>query len=103
MLITPSHGIRSPHRRLFTAGWSDDKGPNEDTPTFPVYFRIQRVADKLTFSTSADGNTFTPYGDPDTLTMPDLSTDVYVGFMGSAHTNPDVAQVKFDKVTLTTP
>src|SRR5439155_12585025 len=41
MLITPMHGIRSPHRRMFTAGWSDDVGPNEATPAFPVYFRPQ--------------------------------------------------------------
>ncbi len=103
MLITPMHGIRSPHRRMFTAGWSDDVGPNEDTPAFPVYFRLQRQGDTLKFFTSADGSKFTAYGMPDTLTMPDLSTDVYVGFMGSSHNNPDVAQTKLDKVQLTTP
>ena len=74
-----------------------------DTPAFPVYFRLQRQGDTLKFFTSADGSKFTAYGMPDTLTMPDLSTDVYVGFMGSSHNNPDVAQTKFDKVQLTTP
>jgi len=103
MLITPVHGIRDPHRRMVDGGWSDDVGPNEDTPTFPIYFRLQRQGDTLKFFTSADGSKFTAYGMPDTLAMPDLSPDVYVGFMGSSHNNPDVAQVKFDKVQLTMP
>src|SRR5207253_6120164 len=101
MLITPQHGIRAPHRRMFTNGWSDDVG-NTDTPTFPIYFRIQRTGDTLKFSTSPDDKTYTPYGDPDTLTMADLSTDVYVGFKGTSHDTTQVAQVKFDKITLTT-
>ena len=103
MFITPMHGIRSPHRRMFTNGFTDDVGPNEDTPTFPIYFRLQRQGDTLKVFTSADGNTFKPYGSPETLTMPDLSTDVYVGFMGDSDDNSQVAQAKFDKVTLTTP
>jgi hypothetical protein len=103
MLITPQHGIRSPHYRMTTTGWTEDAGPNENTPAFPIYFRIQRQGDTLKFFTSADGTTFKPYGSPDTLTMPDLSADVYAGFVGSSHDNTAVAQAKFDKIQLTTP
>lgn len=108
MLITPNHGIRSPHRRMFTNGWSDDVGPNEDTPNLPVTLQIKRVGNTLKFFRSDDdGKTFSPYGTPDTLEMPNLSPDVYVGLMGTAHTidtTPEQkAQVKFDKLTMTTP
>jgi regulation of enolase protein 1 (concanavalin A-like superfamily) len=103
MLITPQHGIRSPHRRLFTLGWSDDMGPNEDTPTFPIYFRIQRRGDEVKAFTSADGKTFAEYGNPATSVLPGLKQNVYVGLIGTAHDNDQVAQAKFDQLTLITP
>ena len=84
MLITPQHGIRSPHHRTFNGGRTNDVGPNEDTPTFPIYFRIQRRGETINVFTSADGTTFTPYGSPETLAMPGLNPNTYIGFVGTA-------------------
>jgi regulation of enolase protein 1 (concanavalin A-like superfamily) len=103
MVITPGHGIRSPHRRLFDDGWTEDLGPNEDTPAFPISFRIQRRGDEIKMFTSADGKTFAEYGDPATTTLPGLVSNAYVGFIGSSNDTDQVAQAKFDQITLTTP
>jgi regulation of enolase protein 1 (concanavalin A-like superfamily) len=107
MMITPTFGIRSPHLRLFTFGWSDDLTANEDIPTFPIHFRIQRRGTVIHMFTSADGNTFEPYGDPATTELIGFVANAYVGFMGSAHDDerpPDqVARARFDQITLTTP
>jgi regulation of enolase protein 1 (concanavalin A-like superfamily) len=103
MLITPLHGIRAPHRRLFLLGHSDDRGPNEDTPTFPIFFRIQRRGEEVKLFTSADGTTFAEYGDPATSVVPGLPQNLLVGFMGTSHDLEQVAQARFDRVTLTTP
>jgi hypothetical protein len=103
MVITPAHGIRSPHRRLFDDAWTEDLGPNEDTPAFPISFRIQRRGDEIKMFTSADGKTFAEYGDPATTALPGLVANVYVGFIGSSNDNDQVAQAKFDQITLTTP
>jgi regulation of enolase protein 1 (concanavalin A-like superfamily) len=103
MVITPQHGIRSPERRLFDDGWTEDLGPNEDTPTFPIFFRIQRRGDEIKMFTSADGKTFAEYGDPATTVLPGLVANVYVGFLGSSTDTDQVAQAKFDQITLTTP
>jgi hypothetical protein len=104
MLITPQHGIRSPHRRMFTAAEkSHDLGPNEDTPTFPIFFRIQRRGDEIKMLTSADGTTFAEYGEPATTVLEGLSPNAYVGFIGTSHDVEQVAQTRFDQVTLTTP
>jgi hypothetical protein len=104
MLITPEHGIRSMHRRTFNCGRSVDRGVVNEIPTVPVYFRIQRRGEQLSVFRSEDGTTFEPYGDEETIAMPDLNTNVYVGFLGTAGgvTMP-VAQARFDQVTLTTP
>jgi hypothetical protein len=103
MLITPQHGIRSPHRRLFTVGWSEDLGPNEDAPTFPIFFRIQRRGEEIKTFTSADGTTFAEYGEPATTVLPGLVPNVYVGLIGTSHDTEQIAQAKFDQITLTTP
>jgi len=104
MLITPLHGIRSPHRRMWENGWSDDVGPNEDTPTLPVTLRIQRVGNTLKFFRSDDdGKTFQPYGTPDTMDMPNLGPDAFVGLMGTAHDNTQQTKVTFDRLAITTP
>jgi hypothetical protein len=104
MLITPEHGIRSPHHRTFNGGRTNDVGPNQDTPDFPIYFRIQRRGETLSFFTSADGTTFDPYGSPETLDLPGLSPNTYVGFVGTAGgVQMPITQAKFDKVTLATP
>jgi regulation of enolase protein 1 (concanavalin A-like superfamily) len=103
MLLTPQHGIRSPHRRMWENGWSDDVGPNEDTPASSVSLRIQRTGNTLKFFRSDDGKTFSPYGVPDTLEVPDLNQDLFVGLVGTAHDNSQVAQAKFDQIQLTTP
>jgi hypothetical protein len=103
MLITPSFGIRSPHRRLFTDGWTEDLSLNEDTPTEPTYFRIQRRGDTITMFTSTDGTTFTEYGDPTTTVLPGLVPNVYVGLIGSSGDNDVVAQTRFDNIQLITP
>jgi hypothetical protein len=108
MLITPQHGIRAPHYRPYTsAELSTDTGPNEDTPTFPIFFRMQRRGDELKLFTSADGKTFAEYGNPATTVLGGLNQNVYVGFIGTAHdgdTPPNqVAVTKFDQITLTTP
>jgi hypothetical protein len=103
MLITPQHGIRSPHRRLFDTARSLDAGPSEQTPAFPVYFRLQRHGDEIRMFTSTDGQTYKAYGSPDTSILPGLSPNVYVGLIGSSNDNDQVAQAKFDKIELTTP
>jgi regulation of enolase protein 1 (concanavalin A-like superfamily) len=105
MLITPQHGIRSPHRRVFNAGRTSDTGPNQDLPTFPIFFRLQRRGEQISVFTSADGKTFQPYGDPETVAAyPDLLPNVYVGFVGTAGgVQMPITQAKFDQVTLTSP
>jgi regulation of enolase protein 1 (concanavalin A-like superfamily) len=104
MLITPQHGIRSPHRRSFNCGRTEDTGPNQDLPDFPIYFRIQRRGEQLNVFTSADGKTFNPYGEPESVLFPDLLQNVYVGFVGTAGgVQMPITQAKFDQVTLTSP
>jgi hypothetical protein len=104
MLITPQHGIRSPHHRTFNGGRTNDVGPNQDTPDFPIYFRIQRRGETISVFTSADGTKFDPYGSPETLDLPGLSPNTYVGFVGTAGgVQMPITQAKFDKVTLTKP
>jgi hypothetical protein len=104
MLVTPLHGIRSPHRRMFTAGeQSEDLGPNEDEITYPITMRIQRRGDVITMFTSPDGTTFTEYGEPAATTLEGLVPNVYVGLIGTAHDNAQVAQTRFDNIQLTTP
>jgi hypothetical protein len=108
MLVTPDHGIRSPHSRGFTNGWSDDVGPNEDILEGPVTLQIKRVGDTISFFRSDDdGKTFQPYGAPETLTLPKLNAQVHVGLVGTAHnidtTEGQKAQIKVDKITITTP
>ncbi len=103
MLLTASRGIRSPHRRMFTAGeLSEDLGPNEDAPTYPVYLRLQWRGDAIRMLTSADGTTFKPYGDPDTTILQGLVPNAYVGLIGTSGDNGKLAQARFDQVTLTT-
>ena len=53
--------------------------------------------------TSADGKTFAEYGTPATQVWPGMPQNVYVGFIGTAHNIDQVAETKFDQVTLTTP
>jgi hypothetical protein len=103
MLITPQHGIRSPHRRPFNSGQSHDLGPNEDEPTFPVYFRLQRRGDEIKMFTSADGQKFDEYGEPATTVLKGLPSTVYVGLIGTAHDVDQVALTRFDRIELTTP
>jgi regulation of enolase protein 1 (concanavalin A-like superfamily) len=102
MLVTPLHGIRAPHRRAFTNGWSDDLGPQDEIP-YPVHLRIQRKGDEISMFTSQDGTTFTPYGEPDKTTLPNLPATVQVGLLGTSHEDGTVAQTRFDQITLTTP
>jgi regulation of enolase protein 1 (concanavalin A-like superfamily) len=102
-LITPTRGTRAPHRRLFTDGWTEDLGPNEDTPTFPIFYRIQRRGDEIKIFTSADGTTFAEYGDPATSVLPALTPNAYVGFIGTSGDVEQMAQARFDQITLTTP
>ncbi len=103
MLVTPQHGIRAPHRRTFTSGFSENLGPNENTPQFPLYLRIQRRGDEVRMLTSADGSTFKEYGSPATTVLPGLTANVYAGLIGSSHNNDQVAQARFDKIELVTP
>jgi regulation of enolase protein 1 (concanavalin A-like superfamily) len=104
MLITPDHGIRSPHRRSFNAGRTVDAGPNQDLPDFPITFRLQRRGQQINVFTSADGKTFEPYGNPESVIYEDLLPNVYVGFVGTAGgVQMPITQAKFDQVTLTTP
>jgi hypothetical protein len=103
MLVTPQHGIRAPHRRTFTSGFSENLGPNENTPQFPLYLRIQRRGDEVRMLTSADGSTFKEYGSPATTVLPGLTANVYVGLIGSSANNDQVAQARFDKIELVTP
>ena len=85
-------------------GRTNDVGPNQDTPDFPIYFRIQRRGDTIGVFTSADGTTFEPYGSPETLDLPGLSQNTYVGFVGTAGgVQMPMTQQKFDQVTLTKP
>jgi hypothetical protein len=104
MLLTPQHGIRSMHRRSFNCGRSVDRGTSNDLPNFPFFFRIQRRGEKLSVFKSDDGKTYEPYGDEETILMPDLNPNVYVGFLGTAGgVQLPVTQAQFDQVTLTTP
>jgi hypothetical protein len=103
MLVTPKHGIRSPHRRLFNSGFSEDLGPNEDTPAYPLLLRIQRRGDELRMFTSTDGQTFREYGNPPTTVLPNLPANMYVGLIGTSHDNDQIAQAQFDRIELITP
>ena len=103
MLVTPQHGIRSPHRRVFTSGFSENLGPNETAPQYPLYLRLQRRGDEIRMFTSADGTTYQEYGSPATTLLPGLAPSVYVGLIGSSHDNDQVAQARFDRIELTTP
>jgi hypothetical protein len=103
ILVTPQHGIRAPHRRLFETGKSLDAAPNEDTPAYPVYLRIQRRGEEIKTFTSADGNTYKEYGSPASTVLRELAPKVYVGLIGTSHDNDQVAQARFDKIELTTP
>jgi regulation of enolase protein 1 (concanavalin A-like superfamily) len=104
MLMTPQHGVRSMHRRSFNCGRSVDRGASNDVPNFPFFFRIQRRGEKLSVFESDDGKTFVPYGDEESIAMPDLNANVYVGFLGTAGgVQLPISQGRFDQVTLTTP
>jgi hypothetical protein len=103
MLVTPKHGIRSPHRRIFNSGFSEDLGPNEETPAYPLLLRIQRRGDELRMFTSTDGQTFREYGSPPTTVLPNLPANVYVGLIGTSHDNDQIAQAQFDRIELITP
>jgi hypothetical protein len=104
MLMTPVHGIRSMHRRTFNCGRTVDRGVDNDLPAFPIFFRIQRRGEQVSVFRSDDGKTFEPYGDEESIAMPDLNANVYVGFLGTAGgVQLPIAQGKFDQVTLTTP
>jgi hypothetical protein len=105
MFMTPQHGLRSEHRRMFNTGQTWDNGaPNGQTPDLPFYFRIQRRGTVLSVFTSTDGTTFTPNGDVETVDFADLPATVYVGFAGTAGgVQLPITQEKFDQITLTTP
>jgi hypothetical protein len=103
ILVTPARGVRSPHRRLFTSGRAEDRGPNENAPTYPVYLRLQRRGDEIKLFTSADGTTFAEYGDPTATVLKGLPQNVFVGFMGTSGDSEQVGQAQFDQVQLTTP
>jgi hypothetical protein len=103
MLVTPQHGVRAPHRRLFNSGFSEDLGPNEETPAYPLLLRIQRRGDEFRMATSTDGQTFREYGSPPTTVLPSLPANVYVGLIGTSHDNEQLAQAQFDRIELITP
>lgn len=105
MFMTPQHGLRSAHRRMFNTGQTWDNGaPNGQTPDLPAYFRIQRRGTVLSVFTSTDGTTFDPNGDVETVDFEDLPATVYVGFAGTAGgVQLPITQMKLDQVTLTTP
>jgi hypothetical protein len=104
MLLTPVHGIRSMHRRTFNCGRTVDRGVTDEELTDPVYFRIQRRSNQISVFKSDDGETFEPYGDEESIAMPDLNRDLYVGFLGTAGgVQLPITQASFDRVTVTTP
>jgi hypothetical protein len=43
------------------------------------------------------------YGDPNPTVLPGLTPNVYVGFIGTSAGVEQVAQARFDRITLTLP
>jgi regulation of enolase protein 1 (concanavalin A-like superfamily) len=103
ILVSPTRGVRSPHRRLFSSGYTEDLGPNETAPTYPIYLRVQRRGDEIRMFTSTDGQTFAEYGSPASTVLFGLAPQVYVGLVGSSGDPDQVAEAQFDSIQLSTP
>jgi hypothetical protein len=104
LLIGADNVINAQRRPFTNSEEADDLTPASDTTaTFPIYLRIQRRGDEVKMLRSADGKTFTEYGNPATTTLPGLPANVYVGFVGTSGDNAATAEGRFAQVTLITP
>lgn len=96
-LMTPNNGMYF-HVRSTTGGDAVTPSSAYDYDVDPPYWvRLERSGSTFTAYKSADGNSWTQVGSPQTISM---ATSVYIGLAVTSHNNSALNTSTFDNVSL---
>ncbi|MEZ5566623.1 MAG: fibronectin type III domain-containing protein [Gammaproteobacteria bacterium] len=100
MLMTPGSNGAAFQYRTTAGGAAAPSGSNDKVSTLPRWVRITRVGNVVSGYLSADGTTWTLRN---SVTLTNLSANVYIGLAVTSHSNGSPATGVFDNVSLVLP
>jgi hypothetical protein len=96
LCATPDHGFLVQWRHDIGAGTASAAAGASGT--YPLFLRIRRVGDNITCYRSSDGTAYSRVGQ--TVNLPNLSPDLFVGFAATAHHDGIVTHAEFNQIAL---